>query len=82
MGTASRPYGASEVFTCNELPGGRYIMTSEMVCRKVWNTVGRGLTASPAIVISDNGWSHIHTSRSCNINKQTIFHRHNTVTLI
>ena len=45
-------------FTCRALPGGSCIMTSEMVCRKVWNTMGRGLTASPAMLMSDRGCSH------------------------
>ena len=50
--------------TCSVEPAGRYIMTSDTVCRKVWNVTGRGYTASPAMVMSDRGWSQIITSLS------------------
>ena len=48
--------------TCRDDPHGRYIMTSAMVCKSVWNTSGRGSTALPAIVMSDRGCSHSATS--------------------
>ena len=51
--------------TCSELPLGKCIMTSEMVCRKVWNTAGRGY--SP--LLSTNRVHQYVTSRELPLGK-------------
>jgi hypothetical protein len=43
-------------------PHGNCIITSAVVCSKVWNTSNNGSTACPATVTSCNGWSHTGAS--------------------
>ena len=43
-------------------PHGNCIITSAVVCSKVWNTSNNGSTAWPATVTSCNGWSHTGAS--------------------